>query len=511
MLVNDTIINKFDDILGRNMERLIGSRYGIGGLLTGINALSCIILLNEQVRNDVAEDPVALEDYTAETLFNELEEMGLDSGEGMEATVHDMVSKGYIEFDEEDRILVKKPTVTMAQVLDHVYPSMPGLNLIAYLSQTLDEVRSGRKDQHAATDQLDQVLRMQGVPLKKRQSQPINGGSTRLDNLRRKVAQASLWVNTERPDPGGRIIKASDVRVSGNSASSRAESVAPPEASGTVKSDGEPQDVEVDRGVHTDDPPVVPFHDMESGEALVRVAPGHENVDEEELGVYQSENAVDPTYTTESNQTQGFDNTVNEEIDAEDDDEDVLQETMPSFHTVVPECRDGENDALSLMAEETEAVGIVEEPVASSEKSLSLDAELSIDSRIAAFEAGLAMKCPLCNIGTVQARETSTGRQYYVCTHKDCSFISWGKPYHSACPDCGNTFLVETVLKGGIPVLKCPRATCLYWKKHTSELMRDVPSHDAETSPEVRPGLVAVAARPRKKVVRRRVVRKKSS
>ena len=85
-----------------------------------------------------------------------------------------------------------------------------------------------------------------------------------------------------------------------------------------------------------------------------------------------------------------------------------------------------------------------------------------IESRIAAFEAELAMPCPVCSKGKVISEKTSAGKEYYTCSDKDCRFVSWDKPYPFPCPQCKNPYLVEFELPSGEKGLKCPRAGCTY-------------------------------------------------
>ncbi len=509
--MEDIIRNKFDDVLSRNMERLVGTRYGIGGLSTGVNSLSCIILLNEQVTREIGEDSITLEDYTREALFDELEEMGLDTGDGMDATIQDLISKGYVEFDENNRILVKKPTVTMARLLDRIYPRMPGLNLIAYLGQVLDEAHSERKDLDVAIDQLDQVLQMNGVSLKLKQSSLRKKETTRSNDLRAVVRQSLLRIGAERLDTGGRIIKASDVLVSKKSGASQPESNAFPGSSDDMISEGKPQEMGGNNTITANGSPASTFHDIKGDVESAHVDAVPERVDEQGSSGDQPEKSPDLTCLEVYEQHEAIDVPTGVSINSEDVVQDIQQESLPPSPSVVPECPERRNVSMVQPADESSVSGAGEDTISTSEESRLSDGDVSIESQIAAFEAGLAMKCPLCNIGNVRVNETSTGRRYYVCSHKDCAFISWGKPYHIACPDCGNNFLIETVLKGGVPVLKCPRATCFYWQKRPSEILNDTSSDNAETAVGARRKLVAVAAKPRKKVVRRRVVRKKSS
>jgi hypothetical protein len=135
-------------------------------------------------------------------------------------------------------------------------------------------------------------------------------------------------------------------------------------------------------------------------------------------------------------------------------------------------------------------------------------ADDGIEKRIVSFKEDLAMQCPMCKIAKVQAKETATGKSYYKCSNKDCNFISWGKPYHIVCPQCQNPFLVETSNRGGKPILKCPRATCGYWQKIPVEITEEIQKKaDSKTQEPVEP--TVTLQKPRRRVVRRRVVRRK--
>ena len=131
-----------------------------------------------------------------------------------------------------------------------------------------------------------------------------------------------------------------------------------------------------------------------------------------------------------------------------------------------------------------------------------------IEKQISALEEDLAMQCPMCKNGKIQSEETMTGKFYYKCSNKDCNFISWGKPYHIVCPQCQNPFLVETSNRGGKPILKCPRVTCRYWQKPPGEITEEHLEKDVSQAqgPDT---LTAITRKPRRRVVRRRIVRRK--
>ena len=128
-----------------------------------------------------------------------------------------------------------------------------------------------------------------------------------------------------------------------------------------------------------------------------------------------------------------------------------------------------------------------------------------IEKRIAAFEEELGMRCPICGAGSIHSKETAKGKIYYHCSNEECSFISWGKPFYIECPLCANPFLVESSKKDGTNILKCARATCHYWQKYPWE-MGDDDKYEKSPVPKKK---VLVRRKPRKKVRRRLVRRKK--
>jgi ssDNA-binding Zn-finger/Zn-ribbon topoisomerase 1 len=151
---------------------------------------------------------------------------------------------------------------------------------------------------------------------------------------------------------------------------------------------------------------------------------------------------------------------------------------------------------------------ILDKTDTTSEKNNSLKIVDSIESQIAAFEEDLALQCPLCKQSKVQAEQTSMGKTFYRCLTENCNFISWGKPYHIPCPQCNNPFLVETSDKTGKTILKCPRSTCIYrqnlpWelKENNTERIKSV-SHGTQK-------ITPISKKPRKRVKKRRVVRRK--
>ena len=166
------IRKQFDQTLKKHVERLIVKSDGFGVLPLNCATISRLILLTER-ENEIESfgvDPS--ERYTKEIFLNELAELGLESDEEIKKALLEMTQKGYIHVDDDGRFSPKKPTISIVRLLDRIFPGMPGMNLVAYLVQTIDEVESGRKDLKSAINQFDQTLLMKGVSLKKEKTGP---------------------------------------------------------------------------------------------------------------------------------------------------------------------------------------------------------------------------------------------------------------------------------------------------------------------------------------------------
>ena len=80
-------------------------------------------------------------------------------------------NNGYVGTSIDGGHFLKNPASQKTQLLDLVFHKMTGMNFIAYLVQTLDEVISGRKDLDLGILQFSQTLQKQGVPLPKHLTQ----------------------------------------------------------------------------------------------------------------------------------------------------------------------------------------------------------------------------------------------------------------------------------------------------------------------------------------------------
>jgi len=184
--------------------------------------------------------------------------------------------------------------------------------------------------------------------------------------------------------------------------------------------------------------------------------------------------------------------------------EPVEQETDLSTDTEVqkPETKVDQTEEADSTVETEYETEIV------SEAHETIRADDLIERQIAAFEQDLAMVCPVCTTGKVKAEQTAKGKLFYMCSSKNCVFVSWGKPYHNVCPQCRNPFLIESTERDGKTILRCPRATCRHRQKLPGETSDTPLQNMVSTSLDVTKSSV-ISRKARRKVVRRRLVRRK--
>lgn len=462
---------QFDETLGRRMEYLIGSRYGIDALPLNVATISSIIFLNEREKEIETASDRPSERYTYETLLNELTEIGLDSDEDLKVHIDDMIQKAYVDVDDSGKLFAKKPTVSMAKLFDRVFPNMPGMNFIAYFAQTIDEAQSGRKGFDSAISQLDQTLQMQGISLvqKKAKTKQKKAPRNSLKHLSKlsKIYTASLSVAGSKIISSDRDLGQVEIRE-------------------IFAWKGEPIKEHEEINASSLSPETVPSGEVKEEESAPVFDP-HDDMKEtgpaeppiEEIPIPHEGSIHSPEPTEKKASLSG--------------EQEMEVSGMETFE---------EDDAL-LKSEPPHETEIVR-------KGHTLSRDDGIEERIAAFEEDLAMQCPLCRRGKVEAKQTATGKTYYKCTNKDCIFISWGKPYHIACPQCHNPFLIEVSNKDEKPILKCPRATCSYWQSLPGKTTEEHREKDSSIEHTPKPDtLPAISRKPRRKVVRRRLVRRK--
>ncbi|MFH1993486.1 MAG: hypothetical protein ABIK98_13960 [Pseudomonadota bacterium] len=489
----------FDEILGRHLERLIGTRFGIYALPLNSIIISCLIMLMER-ENEIESLPSSsAERYTLQTLSNELEGMGFDLGRNMNLTTQEMIQKGYIQVDN-DRLIPQKPAISTGRLLEKVFPGMPGMNLVAYFFQTIDEVKSERKDLNSAVGQFNQILHRQGVPLKKDPAASVCKDQSRL-----ALEQTAPEPVPETPGQVNR----------------------PAGRKGEFKS---PDTVEhpqvkppaIDTRVYPSEPKILSF-DNYAGKVEIkkvdfgRLIPSEDELEESATDFDADFETQDPQASVRREDTdggQGIPAETGSVITPLEQTASAVQDPSPKpdftqQQTDIYACDESKEPEV-LSALNQEALDVAEKKSESDiilEENVSDNQDDVIQQQIAAFEKHLALECPMCRQSKVQAETTTKGKSYYKCTNKNCNFISWGRPHHVLCPQCNNPFLIESE-RAGKSILKCPRATCRYWQAPPWDATDNF-LHTMNSALQKSQKVAAISRKPRKRVVKRKVVRRK--
>jgi predicted RNA-binding Zn-ribbon protein involved in translation (DUF1610 family) len=438
--MKDILRSQFDEIIGQNFERLTGTRQGIGGLPLNIATIGCFILLGGreiEIENSPAD---ADERYTRETFLHEAAGLGVEPDEYLETGLRDMIERGYFEVDSEGRIIAQESTMAMTRVLDRIFPKMTGINLLAYIGQTVEEAMTGRTDMESATSRFDQTLKHQGVPFSAQKSSNASL-STSIDLIpqetrmsrdeilaelysRAKTSEPHLSANT-RPNrvlAGGGVLRSLEV----DDILPKDEN--PPE----ISCDAEAEEMEdtVDTASRAQDALVSPFNIRDMGDEIeITSTPEEPRISGVEVAVSETEQ-ITPA---------------------------ILQDSSP-------------NDERAELIHGKDEDAPVDEK-GTDESSPDDDA---IADKIAAFEKDLSFTCPICKTNILNEQSTATGKKYYTCPSSVCNFISWGKPHHVECRRCKNPFLIEVADASGEIILKCPRATCQHRQGLNPKLVKVV-------------------------------------
>lgn len=451
--MQDRIREQFDETLAGHFERLIGTREGILGLPLNLATISCFVLLAErehEIGNASSETP---DRYTIETLFSEAAGIGMRSGDVLDTSLRTLRDKGYVDDAGNGRLIACKPALSMARLMNLVFPKMAGIGFLAYAGQALDEAVTERVDVASAIDRFSQTLMMHGVLPGKRK--PEEAAARTTDSVGGTAARPGRSVSVQ---PGGTDRKRAGIgreallqRLKKKVEADRPPSAASEQAAETPRIAPAAPVLKPHR---RENAPPADLHSVSGEEGLPaaieeKPVPAADPVPEEQSTQTSSEGAVDGTQ----------------------------DEVPPSVPDAVsgPEEMDEAPEAVSEIPPDTsgtegEGVGISDGgdidvlPSAVPEEreggSAAGNEEEAVEKRVADFEKRLALTCPLCRERVLIEKTTPAGKMYYVCPDDACGFISWGKPHHIECPRCRNPFMVEAESASGEKILKCPRATC---------------------------------------------------
>lgn len=422
--------------------------------------------------------------YTFEGLATDLADFALDMDGALVTMIQQMLDKGYLTLMPDGSFRCAENTAKLIAVMNKAFPSMQGINLSAYLSQTMEEAISNRKPLSFAMQQFEQTMLMRGEVLVK-MAVPLT--------VKKRGKKSSSIIKTPAESAVAPLAPPSPPEapeISPPSAMAEEKTVEAPVAEPEVQATSEPEIVSPVAEDVCQEPPGEPEAVEEAG-----LEPVEAEAREAEAPAAESEEA--PLVIEESG---------HEAVSQEEEQESAR--LFAEAAEALPEAGEGKAEVapaapMSAQAEPGRDMPGKDCPDCGRPLLLKEDRfgrywycsghPECRHSESYEKESGPAMLCPLCGVGSVITKHTPTGKLFYVCPEPDCEFMAWAKPHAVACQVCDSPFLVEKKsLAGGRSILRCPRAGCNY--------MQPLPGDDGA-------GLAETAAPKKKKVRVRRVAK----
>jgi len=481
---------QFDDVLKKHIGRLLEAFPEAASLPFDLATITGLILLVER-ENEIESFPESPPDrYLENTLLEELDETGLDIDDHCRSAVQNLSQMGFVTIESEGEFVPRESTPRLVGVLDNLFPGLSGLNLVAYVLQTIDEAKSGRKDPALALDQFDQTLQKRGVPFSIDQAETPDA----------KEKPDAQIIEREPPKKLSQEQKQAYIQRLSKMRAQATATGSDPALNVKTLFGKTPENGPDEPEEQTAETPVSEPEDIETSVSPVDETLGSQSDP-------QSDMIEGPT--TEYEQEAAETEKARMPGDAVTESADTPLATEPTEST-----ESGEQTVSVFEDDESGAKMETEAPMADTpqiDEPSATAAEHSVDEQVQAFEELLAMNCPTCEAGKVRVAVTEKGKMYYVCDSEDCNFITWGKPYHFSCLYCKNPFLVEFYTPKGVMGLKCPKATCSYRQDYIgSPLLHNqaADSNEVHASQETGNSLEPPKKK-KKKVVRKKFVRRK--
>ena len=145
---------------GCQEHELLAPLSPLAGMQAG-QKLSCVQIIPEK---NIGIPP---EYYSFEGLATDLADFSLEIDGMTVAMLQQMLDSNYLRMMPDGSFRCAENTVKLVNVMNRAFPTMKGIQLSAYLAQTIEEAVSGRKHLAAALQQFDQTMMMRGEVLVK--------------------------------------------------------------------------------------------------------------------------------------------------------------------------------------------------------------------------------------------------------------------------------------------------------------------------------------------------------
>jgi len=154
---------ELDNVLRRNTLYHLGLKEDVAGFKVSIAAFACMLLIQNRENEILDFETFPFTRHTSETLLDDLMDIGINVDNDYYDILRQIQDEEYISIDDEDRCHSEDLSLVLINIFSLVYPTMDGLLLVAYFLQTAEEVNSMRKSLGEAIQQVESVLKNQGV------------------------------------------------------------------------------------------------------------------------------------------------------------------------------------------------------------------------------------------------------------------------------------------------------------------------------------------------------------
>ncbi|HKK91744.1 MAG TPA: DNA topoisomerase I [Desulfobacteraceae bacterium] len=441
---------ELDEILAKEITSFIEMDTDIALMSYNLANISCILIAVEREREikSFADSPP--ERFTRKSLIRELVEIGLEEDDALIEAVDSVIQMGYLSTNFNQELVAEVPAYTMVGFLDNMFPGMQGMNLIAFVMQMNDEVVSGRKSLEQAKKNFAQTLKSRGVAVTK-------------EKVEAKAADPAMEMSFKESKEVAEKLKAASAKRLANLRRKRSD-----RKPSFYSSDGSASEKATVKDLFDKGPSKEELAAREAAKAEAENEARKAQLRAEELAQREEKVKEAEAAAREAEKRA-------RELEIREQELAVAEEAARSAREKEQALKEREE---KMAAREAELKAMEERLKAAEEERLRRESQAAekddkqsnrqeqespedIEARIAAFEAELAMACPVCNGGKVVSEQTPAGKAYYTCSNSECRFVSWDQPYHFPCPMCKNPYLVEMNTAQG-KGLKCPRASCSY-------------------------------------------------
>lgn len=161
--MDETARSQFNLLLIKHLERLTGSPKAIGKLPYSIDNIGILIILGGREIEILDFYSEVTDRYSMEEFLKEAKDTGIEDDEHFQAALQEMIEKKYVDLRPDGHVYGCQDSKNTAQLLNKIFPRMQGINLLAYIWQTIGEFTSGRTSLEDALSRFDQTMNIHGV------------------------------------------------------------------------------------------------------------------------------------------------------------------------------------------------------------------------------------------------------------------------------------------------------------------------------------------------------------